>query len=594
MLSRVAGLAVSFLLAAEYELISWSVDGWRDDVFMAMVVLSAWAFLRCRQTPTLQDAALLGVTTAGACLTRITAVTFVVPALVWLVIDGDSASRRQRIRCASAAALVCAALVAPYLISCAIATGDPLYAIDYHTRYYRYGEGLPSERPMSAAAYIGSKIAGRPLAALDTGVTGLFVQPFVIKWTGFEAWIRGIGTALWWLAVGGLLAWPFSAKGRMLLVILFGSMLPYALTWNVAGGGEWRFTMHAYPFYMLAALSALAWACRGVTALWRRPWRESRIAWKPVAPAAAGAGVYILVYALYLALPWFVVREAIATNHDISIETGARDITFFGTGWSRPYQDGLTFRVSQAERAVVRIPLPSRQLYHLVLRLDPVAPERQHRVTVLLNRQLLAILPLTWNPERVGTYPLQLPTDKVRVGINELTIVPDMMVAAESAGLPFASRDPAVLLGVKLWYVRVLAPAQVPATGSVQSQALRGGIEVVQTKAEFQQADVAFAARTLEPKSSFEIDVKSANHDHVDFVCLNELVQLSLAAKHGIPLKPQTSRRGVVVNEPNHLEPFDRMSEQFTEHERTSLPGSVNNQSKARTPSTGVFTDQPE
>jgi hypothetical protein len=92
------------------------------------------------------------------------------------------------------------------------------------------------------------------------------------------------------------------------------------------------------------------------------------------------------------------------------------------------------------------------------LRLDPVAPERQHRATVLLNRQLLAILQLKASPDRVGTYPLQLPVDKVRVGINELTIVPDSLVPAGAAGPRFSSRDPRELLGLRLWYVRVLAP----------------------------------------------------------------------------------------------------------------------------------------
>jgi hypothetical protein len=66
---------------------------------------------------------------------------------------------------------------------------------------------------------------------------------------------------------------------------------------------------------------------------------------------------------------------------------------------------------------------------------------------------------LTWNPDRVGTYPLQLPSDKVRVGSNELTIVPDTLVPAASGGVRFATRDPADRLGVRLWYVRVLAPA---------------------------------------------------------------------------------------------------------------------------------------
>jgi hypothetical protein len=436
------------------------VEGWRDDVFMAMVVLSAWAFVRCRHKPSIAYALLLGVTTAGACLTRITALAFVLPGLAWLVFDGDGSSRRQRTKAVAIATFVLSVLVAPYLISCAIATGDPFYAIDYHTKFYRYGEGLPSEQPMSAAAYVTAKIAGRPIAALDTGITGLFVQPFVIKWRGLDAWIGGIGRVLSWLAIGGLLASPFFADGRMLLVILFGSLLPYAFTWNVAGGSEWRFTMHAYPFYVLAALSSVELGWRGAAALWREPQRVKPIVWKAVVrrvlPAAA---IVALACGMYAVLPWFIVRESIARDDDVSIETGSRDSTFFGAGWSVPYADGKTFRVSQSERAIVHIPLPSRRTYQIVLRLDPVAPDRQHRAVVLLNRQLLATLLLTWNPDRVGAYPVQLPFDKVRVGSNELTIVPDTLVPASSAGVRFAMHDPGDRLGVRLWYVRVLAPA---------------------------------------------------------------------------------------------------------------------------------------
>jgi hypothetical protein len=115
--------------------------------------------------------------------------------------------------------------------------------------------------------------------------------------------------------------------------------------------------------------------------------------------------------------------------------------------------------VSRADHAIVRIPLPERRAYQIVLRLDPVAPDRQHRAVVLLNRQLLATLILTWSPDRVGTYPLLLPADKVRAGMNELTIVPDTLVPAASAGSRYAFRDPGDLLGVRLWYVRVLAPS---------------------------------------------------------------------------------------------------------------------------------------
>jgi hypothetical protein len=178
---------------------------------------------------------------------------------------------------------------------------------------------------------------------------------------------------------------------------------------------------------------------------------------RPGAPhSAGGAALVAAVCSLYAVLPWLVVREAIAMATDVSIETGSRDRTLFGAGWSAPYTDGPAFRVSLAERSVIRIPLPTRRTYQIVLRLDPVAPDRQRRASVLLNRQLLAVLHLNWNPERVGAYPLQLPSDRVRVGSNELTIVPDTLVPAASA-VRFASRDPHDLLGVRFWYVRVLA-----------------------------------------------------------------------------------------------------------------------------------------
>ena len=75
-LSRTAGIVLSVIVAIEYDLISWSVDGWRDDVFMAAVTFSAWAFVRCQRDPSRKNAVFLGVATAAACLTRITALSF--------------------------------------------------------------------------------------------------------------------------------------------------------------------------------------------------------------------------------------------------------------------------------------------------------------------------------------------------------------------------------------------------------------------------------------------------------------------------------------------------------------------------------------
>jgi len=459
MVSRAAGVVLAFIIALEYDLISWSADGWRDDVFMATVTFSAWAFVRCQRDPSRRNAVFLGAATATACLTRITALSFAVPAFAWLMVDDGGQSRMQRARMALAAALICGVIVAPYLVNCTIATGDPLYAINYHTIYYRSGEGLPAEKPMSAVSYMNAKIHARPMTSLDTAITGLFVQPFRVKWTGLDGWISGARTALSWLSILGMLRWIFRPEGRMLLVILIGSLIPYALTWNVAGGGEWRFTMHTYPLYLTASMSGAAFCWRLALDFWRRAQRRDfAIPRTELIRAGVLALVIAVVIAMYTALPWFVVRETIAARSDVSVVTGWRDETFFGAGWSRPYADGPTFRVSRAEHAVVRIPLPERRPYQIVLRLDPVAPERQHRAVVLLNRQLLATLILTWSPDRVGSYPLVLPADKVRVGANELTIVPDMLVPARSAGTRVVNQDSDDHLGIRLWYVRVLAP----------------------------------------------------------------------------------------------------------------------------------------
>jgi hypothetical protein len=166
----------------------------------------------------------------------------------------------------------------------------------------------------------------------------------------------------------------------------------------------------------------------------------------------------VLLWGLYAMLPWFVVREAVSHEEDVSIETGPRDSLFFGAGWSRPHKDGVVVRVSQADRSIVRFPLPARRDYDIVVRLDPATPGVQRRATVLLNRQLVGSVLLRFDPERMGSYRLRLPQQQVRIGANELTIVPETTVTAGSAGPRFDWLDPADRIGVRLWYMRVLAP----------------------------------------------------------------------------------------------------------------------------------------
>ena len=456
-LSPLAGLLAALLTATELEMVTWGVDGWRDDTFTATILFSVWALLRLRAWPSVGNALLAGGLCALSCLTRITAITFIVPAFIWLVIDRAAAPRRDRARAVGIAAVAHVIIVAPYLISCVNASGDPLIAINYHTGYYRFAENRPIDQPMSAAEYLRGKFADRPIRALDTALNGLLLQPFVTKWHGFEEWMRGLGAGLRLVAVIGLAALPFFASGRLLLVALLGSLLPYVMTWNVGGGGAWRFTMHAYPFFFVAAGVAVVGTGRALRAVTRDYRLLQPAAMKPylwrlaIVAVVAGLGT-----AWYLGLPWYVTREAIAHGESTSIETGGRDRIFYRSGWSAPHVENITVRVSRGERAVVRLPLPARRAFELVLRIDPVTPTSPEEVDVLFNRHLVGRLRLAWNPERVGSYRLRLREGIVTAGSNELILVPSSVVPAGSAGPRFSWLDHAERIGVRMWYVRVL------------------------------------------------------------------------------------------------------------------------------------------
>ena len=330
--------------------------------------------------------------------------------------------------------------------------------MNYHTGYYRHAEGLSTTAPMSAAEYVQMKIGRRPFAALDVVGIGLFVRPFETKWRLYDIWIRGLASVLSWTAAAGLALWLFSSVGRFMLFVLIAALIPYAFTWNVGGGGEWRFTMHVYSIYLVAAVHAVFSAGTLLTAALRRrqlPWRElkRKLAWR----AAALAAVVAAFGALYVGMPWLVKREAIASGEAVNVEAGARDRVFFRRGWSAPHADGaVTVRVSLTGRAAIHFPLPQKRAYEIALRVDPVAPDVQDRVTVLFNRQLVGRLRLSWTPDRVGTYRLSLPVEWVRAGDNEIELITETMVTAATAGPRFAWLDPAERLGLRLWYLRVL------------------------------------------------------------------------------------------------------------------------------------------
>ena len=161
------------------------------------------------------------------------------------------------------------AIVAPYMINCAIVFGDPLYAINYHTTFYRARAHQAFDQPMTVGAYLGSQLRHDPLGVFWLFARGVTTVPFTAKWIGLEYWLTGLGRVMSWLSIAGLLIFFLDRAGRFLLLMLVLSVVPYAFTWHIDGGGEWRFTMLAYPIYLIGSALAIEEIARRAWA-WRR------------------------------------------------------------------------------------------------------------------------------------------------------------------------------------------------------------------------------------------------------------------------------------------------------------------------------------
>jgi hypothetical protein len=454
--SRLVGLAAGLALAIELTAVVWSIDGWRDDTFMFFVTLTAWALIRVYHKPTTGRGVAAGIIAAGACLTRLTALSFILPAFLWMILMSPRENRRQMARATAMAGIVGALLVAPYLINCWRETGDPFYAVNYHTIYYRHADGLPRDPSVHAIEYLADKLARHPIATLDVAVQGLFTFPLANKFHGYVDWSAYLGPVLRWSAIAGLIAALWSATGRLLLVILFTSLLPYAVTWSVGGGSEWRFTQHVYPMYLVLGCSAIALALRTIRSLVR----DRRIA-RPSRPQVHFAAIVVLAGLLavliYTSLPLFVMREALAAGEAFNVQAGERDRCFFVGDWSDPIGGGnVVVRIAEEPLVSVRLPLAAAS-YWLTLRVDPAetADEmREPRLAVFLNRRPLAELDLTRDPQRVGSYRVRVPAEAVKP-LSRLDLMATHTVPAGEAGKHFSSLPPDTPVAFRLWYVRL-------------------------------------------------------------------------------------------------------------------------------------------
>jgi len=442
------GLGAALAMAIEYDVISWGVGGWRDDGFTCAVVLSAYAMLRYSRVPSRWNAVLMGVVAGLACLVRITSLSFLVPgfACLFLVTRGPW---RERLGGVGIGVLTMTVIAAPFLINCWLTFGDPLYAINVHADVYRTAQGQTVEAGQSAVQYVVNQARSRPMQTLDTMVLGMTSYPFLNKWRGFDPWIPSSGEWLSWAAVLGVFLCLGSSSGRFLLLVLAASLVPYAATWKLIW--DWRFTEHAYPFFLIAACFAIG---RVLVAPWRigaltrrGPGVKPLIFWGSILGCVA-AGLWIVTRVL----PVLTILESLRANETTMIAAGERDASFFVEGWSPPFTDGnVTARASRGLYSVVRIPLPRVQEYSMTVRLDPFPRPVGEKIAglptvrVFVNDRLVGTFELRWNPQRVGAYDIHVPRSAAREGFNRLAFM------AEAK-----SRDGA---GFRLWYVRVRPPA---------------------------------------------------------------------------------------------------------------------------------------
>jgi 4-amino-4-deoxy-L-arabinose transferase-like glycosyltransferase len=451
LLSPVAGLAAAMALGMDKSAVFWAVGGWRDEMFAFFAVLSAWAWLRLAQHPTSSRGVVAGLVSGGALLTRITSISLLVPAAVFLLARRNPAARP--VRYVGVAVATAIALIAPFLINCAIATGDPFYAINNHTAFYLNREGTAEPQPTSAVRYSIDKFNLRPIAAADTVATGIFLYPFENKWAGLEEWLPGLGRLLACLSIAGLVAWLWQREGRLLLLMLLGALVPFSVTWTVIGGAEWRLTLFAYAFQLLAAFWVVDKAVR------HAPLLRTLTPRQVLKPIFAVLGIMTVFAGWTYAMPYAVVREALKSGSAATIPAGYRDLWFFDEGWSRMVLTGnVVSRFATMPVATARLLLVDARPYSLMMRLQPldVADTPQQSVEVAINDHVIGSLELMWNTERIGQYRLEIPAAVVQPGLNQLAFRSHRMRRIGEGREAFPTLKPDQEVAFRLWYVSIV------------------------------------------------------------------------------------------------------------------------------------------
>lgn len=370
LLSPWAGALAGLLWAMEWRAIVLSTEGWRDDLFTLLVTVCVYAMLVLRREPGSRAALVLGIAGGFALLTRLTSFSFLVPGLFAVVLLPGDASRWVRARAAGLSFVWMLLLAGPFMAACAIGYGDPFHAVNAHAAFYsrRAGNaGVPDVSRLFSTLF-------SPWEFLETGFIGVTSHPFDNKWSGLGALFPGLDQAARTLSLAGLVLLLWKVEGVISILVFLCAVVPYAWTWNIPGGDEWRFTLPVYPLFLAAAAVAVESGVRLVRDLIAAEFRRSAVL----------AIARYLATALLLAsisgwtfrwLDWLRVREAIAERRPALIEPGSQAGFFFVRGWATDETAGKAARASvTGAEALLRLPIPENLGARLVIRVASNVP----------------------------------------------------------------------------------------------------------------------------------------------------------------------------------------------------------------------------
>lgn len=458
------GLAAALLVAIEPQLIETGVRGYRDDLFTLLTVLFAWACIRLYRRASTRAVLLAALLAAAACLTRITAVTFVLPGLAAVVAFGTRGRWRDSLKPALVAAILALVLVAPFLVNCYVRFGDPLYSINWHSGFYGQRSGLETTEDLSTVEFLRRQFDRSGLAMVDSAIRGFTHYPWANKWTELgRHWGDALALALKYLCLIGLLMWLWPVEGRLALVVLAGSMAPFVFTWEAHT--QWRFTQHAYPFYMAAAAFAVARPLGWLTDLVRSRQHITEDLGRAVVRTLVTAGVAAVFFAGMALLPPLIAYRDLTRGQPASVGGDGRmvlfverEVFFFAGGWSPPITEGnVTFHDSIGNRGRLRVPMSSEHVYRCLVRLDPLSPaDGLPVVEIHVNGSAYQ----TAKPDTsqgVATYTATIPRGIVTTGLNRVEIVAVGRYRPEAGGSVDRVGQPRP--GFRFWYIRLFPQA---------------------------------------------------------------------------------------------------------------------------------------